>query len=122
MIILPSVTDATYDEGSAIHYAAVTRGTPVYSSDGVLVGKVDMILDNFKEHIFDGVVIDASDGRLLFADAPEVARTAERAVTLAIDSTAAGELPPPDKAAPSYKANLKAGKVGRLFGRGWKKH
>jgi hypothetical protein len=42
-------------------------------------------------------------------------------VTLAIDAAAAAELPPPDKAAPSYKANLKAGKVGRLFGRGWKK-
>jgi len=28
------------DDGNAIHYAAVERGTPVYSSDGELVGKV----------------------------------------------------------------------------------
>jgi hypothetical protein len=109
------------EEGLPVHYSAVERGTPVYSSDGVEVGRVDAILDNYREHIFDGVVIEASDDRLIFADAPEVARTAERAVTLAIDAAAAAELPPPDKAAPSYKANLKAGKVGRLFGRGWKK-
>ncbi len=110
------------DEGSAIHYAAVKRGTTVYSSDGEEVGKVDAILDNFREHIFDGVVIETPQGALIFADAPEVARTAERAVTLAIDAAAAAQLPAPDKAAPSYRANLKAGRVSRMFGRGWKKN
>jgi hypothetical protein len=109
------------EEGPPVHYSAVERGTPVYSSDGIVVGRVDAILDNYREHIFDGVVVETPDDRLVFADAPEVARTAERAVTLAIDGTAAAQLPSPDKAAPSYKANLKAGKVGRLFGRGWKK-
>ena len=29
------------DDGEAIHYAAVERGTPVYSSDGVEVGEVE---------------------------------------------------------------------------------
>jgi hypothetical protein len=110
------------DEGLPVHYSAVTRGTPVYSSDGVEIGRVDAILDNYREHIFDGVVIETPDDRLVFADAPEVSRTAENLVTLAIDAAAAGELPPPDKAAPSYRANLKAGKVSRLFGRGWKKN
>ncbi len=38
------------DDGQAIHYAAVQRGTPVYSSDEVLVGKVDAVLDNYREH------------------------------------------------------------------------
>jgi hypothetical protein len=110
------------DEGQAIHYSAVRRGTPVYSSDEVEVGKVDAVLDNFREHIFDGIVIEASGGgELRFVDAPEVARTAERAVTLAISAAEAAELPHPDKAAPSYRPNRSAGRVGRLFGRGWKK-
>lgn len=109
------------DEGSAVHYAAVKRGTPVYSSDGEPVGKVDEILDNYAEHIFDGVIIETTAGELVFADAPEVARTAELAVTLAIDAAAAAELPPPEKAPPSYTANHKAGRVSRMLGRGWKK-
>ena len=46
------------DEGHAIHYSAVTPGTPVYSSDGVEVGRVAAVLDNRKEHIFDGVVFE----------------------------------------------------------------
>jgi hypothetical protein len=124
MIILPGVPQTPeheIDEGPGVHYAAVKRGTPVYSSDGVLVGKVDAILDNYNEHIFDGVVIDRPDGALVFADAPEVSRTAERAVTLAIDAAAAADLPTPEKAAPSYKANLKAGRVSKMFGRGWKR-
>ncbi|MFN2611979.1 MAG: hypothetical protein ABR536_01260 [Solirubrobacterales bacterium] len=110
------------EEGAAIHYAAVERGTPVYSSDGVELGKVDAILDNYEEHIFDGVVFETPDGKLLFADAPEVARTAELAVTLVFDARAAADLPAPDKAPPRYRANLKAGRVGRLFGRGWKRN
>ena len=33
------------------------RGTPVYSSDEVEVGKVVEVLDNYREHIFDGLVV-----------------------------------------------------------------
>ena len=40
------------------------------------------MLDNYREHIFDGVVFRDAGGTLRFADAPEVARTAERGVTL----------------------------------------
>ena len=69
------------------------RGTPVYSSDEVEVGKVDEVLDNFRERIFDGLVIEDSSGDLRFVDAPEVARTAERGVTLSIDAAAAAQLP-----------------------------
>src|SRR5262249_56527383 len=72
------------DEGHPIHYLAVPRGTPVYGADGVEVGRVVEMLDNQRENIFDGVVFRGSDGRSRFADAPEVARTAERAVTLTI--------------------------------------
>ena len=109
------------DEGHGIHYAAVARGTPVYSSDGDHVGKVDEVIDNYREHILDGFVIETTGGGLVFADAPEVARTAERAVILSIDAAAAAELPPPEKAAPRFRPN-RGGRISRLFGGGWRKH
>lgn len=109
------------DDGHAVHYSAVERGVAVISSDGVELGTVDAVLDNYKEHIFDGIVLALPGGELRFVDAPEVARTAERAVTLTITAAEAEELPPPDKAAPTFKPNLKAGKIGRFFGGGWKK-
>jgi hypothetical protein len=109
------------DDGHAVHYSAVERGTPVYSSDGVELGKVDAVLDNYTEHIFDGIVLETTAGELRFADAPEVARTAEFAVTLRITAEAAAELPPPEEGPPEFKPNLRAGKLGRFFGGGWKK-
>jgi sporulation protein YlmC with PRC-barrel domain len=108
------------DDGSPIHYAAVTRGTPVYASDGQQVGKVDEVVDNYREHILDGVVIEMTDGELRFVDAPEVARTAERAVRLTIDSAAAGQLPPPEKAPPSFSPR-RSGRLGKLLGRNWRR-
>jgi hypothetical protein len=109
------------DDGQAIDYAAVERGTPVYSSDEKQVGAVVVILDNYREQIFDGVVFRDSDGIERFADAPEVARTAERGVTLSITAEEAAKLPPPDEGHPSFKPNLKQGRFSRLFGGGWRK-
>ena len=48
---------APADDGSAVHYTELQRGTSVISSDGEEVGKVDQVLDNYREHIFDGLVI-----------------------------------------------------------------
>jgi hypothetical protein len=109
------------DEGHPVHYSALSPGTPIYSSDGVEVGRVRSVLDNRKEHIFDGLVFADSAGKLRFVDAPEVARTAERAVTLAIDAEEAGRLGPPEKGMPGFVPNLGAGRLGRLFGGGWKR-
>jgi sporulation protein YlmC with PRC-barrel domain len=108
------------DDGDPIHYSAVKRGTPVYGSDGEQVGRVDEVLDNYREHILDGFVIENPQGELRFVDAPEVSRTAERAVRLTIDSAQAAELPTPEKAAPEYKPR-RGGRVGRLFGSNWRK-
>jgi hypothetical protein len=80
------------DEGHQIGYQALPRGVPVFSSDGAEVGKVHRVLDNAREHIFDGIVIRTPDGRR-FVDAPEVARIAERRVTLTITAAQARELP-----------------------------
>jgi hypothetical protein len=80
------------DDGHAIGYKILPRGTPVRSSDGVQIGTVRRVQDNAREHIFDGIVIDTPDGRR-FVDAPEVARIFERAVVLTITAEEARELP-----------------------------
>jgi hypothetical protein len=98
------------DDGHAVHYLAVERGIPVYGSDEQVVGKVVEVLDNRPEHIMDGVVFETPDGVRRFVDAPEVARTAERGVTLTITAAEAAELPPPP-AGPKLGGGLK-----RLFG------
>lgn len=103
-----------FDEGHPVHYLAVSPGTAVYSSDGVEVGRVRKVLDNEREHILDGVVFE-DGGKLRFVDAPEVARTAERAVTLSIDAEAARQLGPPEKGA-GIVTGLSGGRLGRLFG------
>jgi hypothetical protein len=56
------------------------------------VGTVDRVLDNAREHIFDGIVVGTDKGRR-FVDAPEVARITLRQVTLSIDASAAATLP-----------------------------
>jgi hypothetical protein len=96
----------TIDDGYAISYTALETGIPVYGSDEVEVGKLREVLDNARERIFDGIVVDRHDGVKVFVDAPEVARTAERAVTLNIAAAAVDEYPPHT-----------ARKLPKLFGR-----
>ena len=110
----------TIDEGTAVHYTALEKGTPVYGSDEVEIGRVAQVLDNYKEHIFDGLVITTLAGEQRFVDAPEVARTAERAVILTISSAEAEALPPPEDGPPSFSPRS-GGRLSRLFGGGWKK-
>jgi hypothetical protein len=109
------------DDGAAVHYSAVAPGTPVYSSDGIEVGTVREMLDNYREHIFDGVVFRDQGGTMRFADAPEVARTAERGVTLNVTAEEAGNLGPPEKGrtsiVPGSGGSSGGGVLGRLFGR-----
>jgi len=106
------------EHGSPIHYSAVERGTPVLSSDGVRVGVVRRVEDNYAEHILDGFEIVDGGGSLRFVDAPEVARTFERAVTLTIT---AAELPertqPINRGIAGLGGGGPGGLIGRLFGR-----
>ncbi len=95
------------DDGTAISYTALPIGVPVYSADEIVVGKVRQVLDNSREHIFDGIVFENEAGIRVFVDAPEVARTAERGVTLTLTAAQAAELPP-------HKGG---GLLGRLMGR-----
>ena len=108
------------DDGYAISYKLLERGVPVVTADGVEVGRVDRVLENEREQIFDGIVV-RSDRGALFVDAPEVTRIAERRVTLSIDGEQAQQLQPYSPGAPEYQANVGAGRLSRLFGRGWKR-
>ena len=109
------------DYGTAIHYTAVERGTPVYDSAGTMVGEVRRVEDNYAEHILDGFEIVDSEGTLRFVDAPEVARTFERAVVLSIT---AAELPGRAHAVNRGLGGIAGGGdgqpgglLGRIFGR-----
>ncbi|HEY5143702.1 MAG TPA: PRC-barrel domain-containing protein [Solirubrobacteraceae bacterium] len=105
------------DDGYAVSYNVLATGTPVRSSDGVVVGTVREVLANEAEQIFDGIVIDTPNGQR-WVDAPEIARLAERAVTLTIDAQAAAALPERDSAGgPVYEAQPDAGRFRKLWRR-----
>ncbi len=86
---------STPDDGPAVSYHALRRGVRVRASDGTEVGTVRRVLDNQREAIFDGIVIETRQGRR-FVDAPEVDHIAERAVTLklTVDDVASLPVPP----------------------------
>jgi hypothetical protein len=103
------------DDGIAVHYSELARGTPVFGSDERQVGTVDEVRDLAREHMLDGIVIRTEAGERRFVDAPEVARTAERAVTLTIPAAEVDELPlEPARLAP---AKLAPKGLSRLFSR-----
>ena len=85
------------DLGAPISYLALSKGVPVYSSDGRMLGKVEHVLAEPEEDIFDGFVIDTSvlPGGHRFVDAPEVAEIHERGAVLKLDAAAAEQLPEP---------------------------
>lgn len=80
------------DDGVAIAYDVLRRGTPVVDRDGAAVGTVHEVLDNAREHMFDGIVVETPDGRR-FVDAPEVARITDRRVTLTLGRADVTALP-----------------------------
>jgi hypothetical protein len=105
-----------HDDGHAIGYKVLRRGTPVRSSDGVQVGTVRRVQDNAREHIFDGIVIDTPDGRR-FVDAPEVARIFERAVVLSITAEQAEELQEQGSAVSARLRNTSTARRAKRLGR-----
>lgn len=109
------------DLGAPIHYSAVERGTAVLGASGEQVGTVRQVVDNYREHILDGFVIEDAEGNVRFVDAPEVSRTYERAVTLTIDAEEVAKLPPPEDGPSVFGANLNSGRLSKLFGGAWRK-
>jgi hypothetical protein len=108
------------DADRAISYKLLRPGTPVVASDGTALGGVESVLENARENIFDGIVVRTSSGQR-FVDAPEVGRITEGLVTLTIDAAGAAELPAYETGAPEFRANPRAGRLGRFLGGGWKR-
>ena len=105
---------AAEDDDHQIGYQALPRGVPVHASDGAQVGRVHRVLDNAREHIFDGIVIETEVGKR-FVDAPEVARITRARVTLTIDAAEAAQLPP--QPSPLGRIETRAGRLGRRWRR-----
>jgi hypothetical protein len=78
------------------------------------VGTVHRVLDNAREHIFDGIVIATPEGRR-FVDAPEVAAITLARVTLTIDAAAVARLPEDRGVAGALQARAK--RAGRRWRR-----
>jgi hypothetical protein len=115
------MSDEQLDLGHAVHYTAVPEGATVYDREDATVGTVRQIVDNYREHILDGVVVSGADGVVRFIDGPEVSRTFERGVLLTITAEQFAEHGPPEDGPGVFKANPARGRLSRLFGRGWKR-
>lgn len=86
------------DLGSPSSYLALEEGTPILTSDGESIGRVEHVLAAPEQDIFDGIVLDTSvlEGGHRFVDAPEVEEIYERGVVLKISFEEARELPRPE--------------------------
>jgi hypothetical protein len=81
--------------GEPTSYLALAEGTKVLSADGEPVGEIAHVLADVENDIFDGIVIDASGGGHVFADASQVGEIRTEAVTLKLDIGACKSLPQP---------------------------
>ena len=86
------------DLGAPVSYFVVEPGADVYSADGERVGRLQHVLADEENDIFDGIVIDTQlgPGGLRFADAPDVAESRERGIVLRLTATQVGNLPKPE--------------------------
>jgi PRC-barrel domain len=82
------------DLGNPTSYLVLGDGTPVLTSDGQEVGKVEHVLADADSDVFDGVIVDMPGGHR-FADAPLVEAIYERGVVLAMTAGDAEHLPEP---------------------------
>jgi hypothetical protein len=92
------------DYGQPTSYLQLDSGTAVFASNGAEVGRVDHVLAAPDEDIFDGLVIDTSDGRR-FVDASLVDELFENGALLKLAPDALPGLPEPS----ANPAALKAG-------------
>jgi hypothetical protein len=85
------------DYGEPASYLTLDEDCSVISSDGEEVGKVQHVLADEEEDVFDGIVIDThlGPGGLHFVDAPQVKECRERAVVLSVPAADIEKLPKP---------------------------
>src|SRR3954447_17631623 len=106
------------DAPDPIAYTALQPGTPVHTSDGHLFATVQAVLVDEKVAVFDGIVVQTSEGKR-FVDADQVESIYTTYVRTTLSAEQAGNLPPPDG---STLVEIKPGKsmadrLGRMFGR-----
>jgi sporulation protein YlmC with PRC-barrel domain len=91
-----SIVDGV-EHGEPIAYTALKPGADVISSDGEEVGKLEHVLADEEEDVFDGIVIDAKQGPggHRFVDAPQVSECREGAVTISVAAADVEKLPEP---------------------------
>jgi DNA uptake protein ComE-like DNA-binding protein len=82
------------DEGPPSSYLLLAKDTPVFGSDGGVVGKVKEVLCVPSEDIFEGLVLATGEGDRFLA-AELVTAIHERGVDVAISAIGAAELPLP---------------------------
>jgi hypothetical protein len=102
--------------GEPISYVVLTPGTDVVSSDGSVVAKVQHVLADEGEDVFDGIVIDChrGPGGARFVDADQVAAIYERAVVLAVPEAEVDDLPRPTPAPAAMETHGDEDPEGRL--------
>jgi hypothetical protein len=88
------------DYGDPISYMGLSAGADVVGSEGEVVGRVEHVLADEEEDVFDGIVIDChrGPGGAHFVDADQVDAIYERAVVLTIPGSEAEHLPRPQPA------------------------
>lgn len=122
------MADAPQDCGTPIAYLVLRSGTAVYGSGNERIGTVDRVLFVPEEDVFDGIVIQTSDGPR-FVDSNQVDRIYERCVMTTLSPEDAKSLPPPTAGPAVYAADPTQGqgksfsaRFGRLFGKArWSK-
>jgi hypothetical protein len=85
------------DLGNPASYLVLADGTPVVTSDGREIGRVEHVLADADADVFDGVIVDLrpGPGGHRFADASQIEAIYERGVLLAMSADAADRLPEP---------------------------
>ena len=107
------------DAGHPIAYTALQPGVPVQTKDGVEFGTVAAVLVDEKVSVFDGIVVETTQGTR-FVDANQVGRIYTTSVETTLTADQAANLPLPDRA---NLVEIKPGhsisaRLGRMFGRG----
>ncbi len=110
------VPDESMDCGSPIAYLVLQPGTAVYTSDREPIGTVERVLFVQEEDVFDGIVIQTSDG-LRFVDSYQVDRIYERCVMTTLAAGDAKSLPPPTDGPAVYAADPAQGQGTSLSAR-----
>jgi uncharacterized protein YrrD len=113
------------DLGSPASYLTLAEGTPVYSSDGRELGRVEHLLADPEIDIFDGIVVRrrGPKGGHRFIDADQVDEIFERGVLLELSyEEAVSVLPNPGLNPAAMGVNPgddEAGELQRKLRRAW---